>query len=95
MGPVEENARAADRDRALQAVSSWTWAAGLGGIGLTVAIALVAAGSFAGHQVSAAAPSVSNDPGLTPDNLPSQPQAAPQDSFGGSNQPPAAVSGGS
>jgi hypothetical protein len=96
MATPQEDARAADRDRALRAVSSWTWAAALGGIGLTGAIAVLAAGSFAGHQASAAAPSASVDPSnpSNPDNT-VQPQPAPQDSFGGSNQPPAAVSGGS
>jgi hypothetical protein len=93
MATPQENARAADRDRALRAVSSWTWAAALGGIGLTGAIAVLAAGSFAGHQASAAAPPTSVDPS-NPDNT-FQPQPAPQDSFGSSNQPPAAVSGGS
>jgi hypothetical protein len=97
MATPQEDARAADRDRALRAVSSWTWAAALGGFGLTGAIAVLAAGTFAGHQASAAAPSPS--PSATvdssnPDNT-FQPQPAPEDSLGGSNQPPAAVSGGS
>jgi hypothetical protein len=95
MATPPENVRAADRDRALRAVSSWTWAAALGGFGLTGAIAVLAAGSFAGHQASAAAPSPSASVDSSdPDNT-FQPQPAPQDSFGGSNQPPAAVSGGS
>ncbi|HEY0493365.1 MAG TPA: hypothetical protein VGD57_07855 [Candidatus Dormibacteraeota bacterium] len=91
-----EDARAADRDRALRAVSSWTWAAGLGGIGLTAAIAVLAAGTFSGHQAAAAAPpAVSVDPGNPDNSVTTQPQPLPPDSFGGSNQPPAAVSGGS
>jgi hypothetical protein len=96
MAAPDESARVTDRDRALRAVSSWTWAAGLGGIGLTAAIAVLAASSFAGHQTAAAAaPPASVDPANPDNTVPVQPQQAPQDSFGGSNQPPAAVSGGS
>ena len=77
-------------------MTSWTWVAGLGGIGLTGAIAVLAAGSFAGHQPAAAAPPAATaDPSNLDSTATIQPQPAPQDSFGGSNQPPAAVSGGS
>jgi len=100
MATPQENARAAERDRGLRAVSSWTWAAGLGGVGLTGAIAVLAAGSFSGHQATAAAaagpaPTVSIDPSNPDNTTPTQPQSAPQGSLGGSSQPPAAVSGGS
>lgn len=96
MATPQESARITDRDRALRAVNSWTWAAGLGGLGLTGAIAILAASSFAGHQTAAAAaPTISVDPSSPDNTVTSQPQPAPQDSFGGTNQPPAAVSGGS
>ncbi len=95
MANPEVAARALDRDRGLQAVRSWTWTAGLAGVGLTGILAFVAAGSFAGHNAAAAAPAAT-DPGTSVDNSGQvAPQPAPQDSFGNSNQPPAAVSGGS
>lgn len=95
MANPEDAPRALNRDRGLEAVRSWTWTAGLAGVGLTGVLAFVAAGSFAGHQAAAAAPAAT-DPGTTVDNSGQvAPQPAPQDSLGNSNQPPAAVSGGS
>lgn len=94
MATPPEHAQA-QRDRGLRAVRSWTWTAGLAGAGLTGLLAVVAAGSFAGRQAAAAAPGPT-DAATVPDNSGTvAPQPPPQDSFGGSNQPPAAVSGGS
>ncbi|MDQ6883530.1 MAG: hypothetical protein M3077_04720 [Candidatus Dormibacteraeota bacterium] len=97
MGIVEETARLSGRDRGLQAVRGWTWTIGIGSAALTAVLALVAAGSFAGHQAAAAAPpAAATDPGVAVDNSgQTAPQPAPSGSLGGSSQPPAAVSGGS
>ena len=97
MATPEEAARAAGRERGLRTVRAWTWTAGLAGAGLTAVLAVVAAASFAGHQASAAAPTVAaTDPGAGTDNsVQPVPQTLPPDSFGSSNQPPAAISGGS
>lgn len=96
MAIPKESARVDDRERALHAVRSWTWVAGLGGIGLTGAMALLAAGSFAGRQATAASPPAATlTPASSDNNVAAQPQQAPQGSLGASSQPPTAVSGGS
>ena len=92
-----EAARADGRERGLRAVRAGTWTAGLAGAALTAVLSVVAAASFGGHQASAAAPAVpATDPGAGTDNsVQPTPQTLPPDSFGSTDQPPAAVSGGS
>jgi hypothetical protein len=103
MASVEPVPGAAQRNRSLRLVRSWTWAAAVGAVGLTGALALLAASSFAGHNAQNASASQQNDQsgggnqfngGGDQSDGGLSPQPPSSDAFGGGGQPPAVVSGG-
>jgi cytochrome bd-type quinol oxidase subunit 2 len=74
------------REQAVRMIRLWTIASGVAGFGLTAVLGVVAAHSFAGRTIATTRVPTGSDVA---------PQAVAPDSLGNTNQPPAAVSGGS